>query len=204
MERVIKTFKKFDATASTIIKNFDEVSKKIHENYIGGTYETEYAKAKELYDEAMAQAREEALAAIREAFADMNAKIQNFVMQPAPADFISTLEAIKTMGATVTEQEGALYFEKYRSNYMAGRAIANYLQEMKKYFFRVPSYDEIKADLASLENQAEDFIRKYKMNSYTTKLFTLEERNPWAKEAEKLQKFLAGDVSAVAVPIENK
>ena len=205
MKRVIETFRKFDAAAVTAAQTFDEVEKKLRADYgESNAYIAGHTEAKKIYDETMAAAKEEALAAIRSAFADMTGNVQNFVQQPAPEDFVSTLEALKTIGASVTENEAALYLGKYKGNYLAHRAIANYLKEIKRYFFRIPSYDEIMGDLANLQNQAEHFIRDYKMGSYAAKLFTVEQNNPWTAEGEKLQQFLAGDVSAVAEPIENK
>lgn len=205
MERVIKTFKQFDATATTAAKTFDEVEKKLREDYgESNAYTKGYAEAKTVYENTMAAAREEALAEIRSAFADMTEKVQTFVQQPAPADFVSTLEALKTFGEHVTQREAEVYFDKYRSNYMAGRAISNYLHDLKGYLFPIPSYDVIMDDLANLQGQAEHFIRDYRTGSYRTKLFTVEKNNPWQAEGEKLTRFLAGDVSVIAEPIENK
>ena len=205
MERVIKVFKQYDATANTAAKTFDEVEKKLRADYgESNAYTKGYAEAKIVYDETMAKAKEEALAEIRSAFADMNAKVLNFVQQPAPADFVSTLEALKTFGEHVTQREAEVYFDKYRSNYMAGRAISNYLHDLKGYLFPIPSYDVIMDDLANLQDQAEHFIRDHKIGSYAVKLFTAERNNPWQAEGEKLTRFLAGDVSVIAEPIENK
>lgn len=205
MERVIKTFKQFDAKASSAIDTFDEVKNKLKESYGDSkAFQDGYAEAKRIYDETMETAKQEALAAIREAFADMKGRVQDFVRQPAPADFISTLETLKTIGEHITQREAEVYFEKYRGNYMAGRAVSNYVHDLNGFLFPIPSYDVIMEDLESLEWQACHFIREYRRGSYETKLFTVEKNNPWEKEGEKLARFLAGDISVIAEPVENE
>lgn len=207
MKRVIETFRKFDAAAVTAAQTFDEVEKKLRADYgESNAYIAGYAEAKKIYDETMEAAKEEALTAIRSAFADMLKKVELFALQSAPSDFVPTLEALMAMGEHVTQREAELYFEKYRSNYTAGRAISNYLHDLKGYLHPIPSYDVILDDLANLQGQAELFIRDYRGGKYNykTMLFTTEKNNPWEKEGEKLQKFLAGDVSVIAEPIENK
>lgn len=199
MERLVKTFKKFDATATGAINTFREVTKKLHDEYDNSkAFEQQYGEAKNVYDETMATAKQAALQEIKVIFADLNEKVKNFVQQPAPADYVATLEAIKAMSDNITEREAEMFFDKFRSNYIASRSISNYLHNLKGYLLPIPTYDRIKANLESLELQAGDFIRNYKAGSYAAALFTTDKNNPWQAEGEKLKNFLNGDVAAIA------
>lgn len=205
MKRLVTTFRKFDSTANAAIKSFKEVKMELKNEYGDSrAFEKQYGEAKDILDETMARAKEEALQEIDEIFAEVAEKVQNFAMQTPPADFAVTLDAIKAMGENVTEKEAELYFDKYRNNYTAARGLSNYLHNLKGYLLPIPAFDRIMEELEADRTNARAFVIDYKTDSYTTALYITDKSNPWEAEAEKLQKFLAGDVSVIAEPIENK
>lgn len=200
MKRLSEVFRKYDSLFTAVINTRSEALKALENSDFregSKTWEEKYEAAQNIYNEKMAELKETGLAEVKTIFEEVNKKVDAFVMEPVPADFLSTLEGIKVLD-NITEHEAKALFEKYKGNYLAARALSEYLHKEKGYFtVKMPPLDEIKKDLEIDYEQARQFFVEYKTDEYRTKLFIVKNENPWDKEAEKVEAFLGGNVLAI-------
>lgn len=200
MKRLSEVFRKYDSLFNEVINTRSEALKALEKSdYRQGskTWEEKYAAAQNIYNDKMVELKEAGLDEIKAIFEETNKKVDAFVLEPTPADFLATLEAIKVLD-NITEEEAKVLFDKYKGNYLAARALSEYLHNEKGYFtVKMPPLDKIKKELESDYEQAKQFFIEYKTNEYRTKLFITKTENPWDKEAEKVEEFLGGNVLAI-------
>ena len=202
MKRLPELFRKYDAAFSGAMKVYAESKAELEKSDYRAdslTYHNKTVAIKELFDETMMKLKKEALAEIEVIFKETNEKVDAFVVEPTPADFLPTFEAIKVLD-NITEAEAEALFKKYKGNYIAARSLSEYLHEKKGFFtLKIPTLDAIKKDLEVDEESAKAFVINYKKNEYMTRVYTSNSpENPWEKEAAKLEDFINGNVLVIA------
>lgn len=203
MKRLVEVFMQHDAKMKGYIETYDEVRKELAEGSKAGliterVYNEKGDEARKVFDEAVAKVKRESLEQIDIIFAEVNEKVRSFVSTPPPVDFADTFAAIKSMGESVSEAEAEAYFEKYKGNYIAARSLSNYLYKLKGYLALIPDYEKIKNNIDGNYSSARDFVINYKAMRYQTKLFTVEENNPWIAYGNELNEFTGGNVGIIA------
>lgn len=165
-----KAIRDFDTAMKTAYETHAEAKKNIMANYAGNLMGQKLAEI----NETLQAVEMEQKAAVREAlaadFADAKAKINAMAVADAPGDFISTLEAIKTVGASLTDYEIRAYLEKYRTSYIAARAIAEEMGKHSNGKFTITRPDQLADDVAKVHGQLVNWLQSWTPNSYMSRL----------------------------------
>lgn len=119
----------------------------INANYIGAMLAEKMKEAQEIYNNTLAESRKTNFDACIAILDDVASQARKVVENPVPADFISTLEALKQMKEP-TKVEVETVVGAYKNNYFAYRAICDFLGTAKPV-----TIDEIIADLGSIRNE---------------------------------------------------
>lgn len=186
-----KAIREFDTTMKTAHETHATAKKQIMANYIGQMMADKLAEI----NETLWQVEAEQKAILREAlnvdFADAKAKINAMAVADAPGDFISTLEAIKTLGNSMTEYEISAYLEKYRSSYIAARAIAEEMGKYTKGKFTITRPDQIAQEVDKVQGQLINWLQGWNPTSYMSRLMVADV-NILTNLDEKVQAWLDG------------
>lgn len=125
-------------------------------------------------------------------FAAVRDKVNAIVTAAPPADFMTTLEAIKASGKNITDYEAAAFMEKYRSNYFASRTIHEVLIAAgKKLDFFVLKPDAISEEMKLGEQMLLNWSTTWEENSYMGALLQ-NPKNPITHLAGTVQQFIEG------------
>lgn len=166
----LQAIKNFDTTMKAAYETHAEAKKNIMANYAGNLMGQKLAEI----NETLQTVEMEQKAALREAlsadFADAKQKINDMATAEAPADFISTLEAIKTVGDGLTAYEIKAYLEKYRSSYIAARAIAVEMGKHRSGQFIIVRPDQLAEDLEKVHGNLVNWLQSWTPNSYMSRL----------------------------------
>lgn len=134
-------------TASGAKAIIESAVAQIKANYIGAMYAEKMKEAQEIYNNTLAESRKTNFDACIDILDDVANQARKVVEVPVPADFISTLEALKQMKEpTKTEVETVV--GAYKNNYFAYRAICDFLGTAKPV-----TIDDIDLEIAYIRNE---------------------------------------------------
>lgn len=208
-KKLVEALRDFSAKNAANAAVWTKTREELEKNYnkSGDIWAAKYKEGKELFDRNRQGAEAEALKAIEEVFAECLQKVKSFATEPVPEDFPATMEAIKAIGDSMSEKEAKMYFEKYQSNYLAARGIANFIHKTTGLLTPLLPLDkileQIEADHITVVNYVKNFDM-YHRNTYTELYYTNEkpENNYWMKAGKALDDFVNGNMKIVAEPIE--
>lgn len=86
----------------------------------------------EVYAEEKEGIKSRCLDTITVAFEGIRRELSEIITEAVPADFILTLEALKSNGPGLSEYEAEAYINKYKRNYLAMRTLIGMLQQNGK------------------------------------------------------------------------
>lgn len=149
--------------------------------YVGDTLKHLMTEATQRYQNTMINERKTAQSTVDQEFKILFDKLSKVVTEPAPNDFISTLEAIKTSKGDITPYEAEAYTQKYCNNYTAYKAILNVLHDHKLVNdLTIMSADAVKAELEKAKEMAESFLWNWDPHSLSNAFYLDERTNPFA------------------------
>lgn len=132
---------------------------------------------------------------VQEEFAAVRDKVNAVVTAAPPADFLTTLEAIKANGKNITDYEAAAFMEKYKGNYFAFRTLHEVLKAAgRKLDSFVMKPDRIVSEMDECEQMLLDWGREWKGSNYLGALLQ-DHTNPITSLAAMCQDFLDGRYS---------
>lgn len=203
MKKLVEVFRQHDSKMKGYLEAYNEVRRELEEGSKAGlitarVYNEKGDEARKVLDEAIAKVKRESLEQIDIIFAEVNEKVRSFVSTPPPIEFADTFAAIKALGENISKDEAEAFFEEYKDNYIATRSLSNYLHNLKGYLKLIPTYEKIKKAIDVNYSAARDFVINYKAMRYQTKLFTMEENNPWIAYGNELNEFTNGNVGIIA------
>lgn len=196
-DKIIQALKDFDAIETAAVEVLKETKEKLTEDYgnIGRVYEQESAKARRLYNETIAEAKQKGKAIVKEEIEKINGIVRDFVTTPVPSDFPTTLEAVKAAGKSLTSAEAEAYLEKYKGNYTAYLGLANVIVEARGENVPFVRYDAIKREIEEYGEMAMHVFDQYGRGGYMRALFTSDQHTPLRDVDIALQRFMKEDVS---------
>lgn len=192
-KKIFDAMKHYSSVYKEANETFAQSRKKIHNEYgdtkAGAKMLSEAAIAR---DAAIEEAKKNGLKTVDMVFADLNKQITAVVTAPVPADFPSTLEAIRATGKGLSAEEAEVYIGKYNGNYTAYRAIAAALKEVGVCKVYPVTYEQVKEDSNTFYAWSEKFFRS-KPTTYMS-LLLLAEKNPMRNFERNINYFLNGDM----------
>ena len=203
-DKIIQALKDFDAIETAAVEVLKETKEKLTEDYgnIGRVYEQESAKARKLYNETIAEAKQKGKAIVKEEIEKINGIVRDFVTTPVPSDFPTTLEAVKAAGKSLTSAEAEAYLEKYKGNYTAYLGLANVIVEARGENVPFVRYDAIKKEIEEYGEMALHVFDQYGRGGYMRALFTSDQHTPLKDADAALQRFMREDVSTYKTPAQ--
>lgn len=147
LEGITVALQSYYDTANGAKNILESAVAQIKSNYIGAMLAEKMKEAQEIYNNTLAESRKTNFDACVAILDDVANQARKVVEVSVPADFISTLEALKQMKEpTKTEVETVV--GAYKNNYFAYRAICDILKIAPKPV----TIDEIIAELGSIRN----------------------------------------------------
>lgn len=148
LEGITVALQSYYDTANGAKNILESAVAQIKANYIGAMLAEKMKEAQEIYNNTLAESRKTNFDACIAILDDVANQARKVVEVSVPADFISTLEALKQM-KDMTKTEVETVVGAYKNNYFAYRAICDILKIAPKPV----TIDEIIAELGSIRNE---------------------------------------------------
>lgn len=188
-EKIINAVSNYDEVLRRGYEAYEKAKDELPKKYAGDTLNNLMDEATQRYQNTMANERRIAQSTIDEEFKNLFDKLNKVVTEPAPSDFISTLEAIKTNNGNLTPYEAEVYSQKYCNNYTAYKSILSVLHDHKLVNnLTIMSADAVKAELEKAKEMAESFIWNWDPHSLSNAFYLDERTNPFALIADTIGK----------------
>jgi len=147
LEGITVALQSYYDTATSAKNILESALVQIRENYIGATLAEKTKEIQTVYNDTLKESREKNFNACVEILDGIDAKVQEIVKVPVPADFTATLEALKQIKEP-SKVEVETVVDAYRNNYYAYRAICDYLKIKTKPV----TIDDIQEDLSDIRS----------------------------------------------------
>ena len=199
-KKTLSAVKDFSTAMKTAHETHATAKEKILANYIGRMMGEKLGEINAVLQAVETEQKAALRKVLEEDFASAKEQINSKAVADAPGDFISTLEAIKTLGSNMTDYEIKAYLEKYRSSYIAARAIA---EEMGKHKNRSGQFtiirpDQIAQDVDKVHGQLKNWIQTWTPNSYMSRLMVAD-TNILTGLDDRVQEWLDGGFVRIVV-----
>lgn len=193
----------FKTAYTAAFQKWNLTRKSIEENYTPNSREGErkLTEAKTLYDDTVQQLKMAATEKINSLFESSKSAVTEKAMSSLPEGFTDVLEAIKVMGKP-TEIEITAYFDKYKDNYLATRALMGAFNANlgKERFSFSTSFDDIINALEDTAKQALRLVREVAVNTYNyAVLITERDSNPLVSFEIEVSDFVNGSFSILDI-----
>lgn len=156
--------KAYGDSATAQKEAFQEESKRIHENYSGGLYDTMMAEVKDMYEANISALRTTQIASVNAFIDGIKGKISAIASEPVDPTFEATILAFKMMEAP-TQAEIQSLFDRYGTTYYSYRAICGLVGGSSKGYKTIP-FDELLEDLETIRKDAIGFIHEDSSKGY--------------------------------------
>lgn len=193
MTTIYSVMADYDRIHKSAMEDYSATEKKIRADYgdskIGQQKLTE---AMNLRDTTIEAAQNTGVEAVEKVFSALTEKLSEAITAPVPADFVSTLEAIKAMGKMLSLAEANMYLQKYNGNYTAYRSLVSVFNGLGMTRFISVSYDEISNEMESCKSLAKNFFKRG-ISGYMYRVL-LADDNPLKTFDNAISCFLSGDI----------
>lgn len=192
-EKTMQTVKDFESAMTAAQESFNAAKKEILATYKDPISTDKVKAIRDILSDTEIKEKQNARDNIKADFADVRSKVNAVVTASAPADFAATLEALKTMGKSVSDYEANAFIEKYKDNYTAFRAILDVLHSVGKANDIVPyNAEAIDREISEAEKFILDWVATFKGADYYSALLTSDQHSPVKGMAVRVQAFLDG------------
>ena len=169
-EKSLAAIKTFDSSMKAAHETHAAAKKQIMANYNGNLMSQKLGEINTALQNAEVEQKSILKETFAADFAQAKAQINATATADAPDNFISTLEAIKALGSSVTEYEIKAYLDKYRSNYIAARAIAEVIGKAGNGKFIIIRLDQIAEEVDKIHNQLINWVQGWNPTSYMSRV----------------------------------
>lgn len=181
-----------DNACKSAMDNYDAAKKSIQADYGDSKVgQQKISEAKNLRDSAVDAAKKTGGETVEKVFSEMAEKLSAAITAPVPADFVSTLEAIKVVGKNLSPAEAEAYLKNCK-NFTAYRSLVSVFRELGIVKFPVVTYDKIMEEMESSKALASNFF-KLKMGDYRHRVL-LADKNPLKTFDTAINLFLNGNI----------
>lgn len=199
-EKTTQAMRNYDSIYSAAVDVLNDAVKKIEENYRGSLADQKRGEAKSAFESTVQEEKKRCIEVFEKEFEEARANLNEVITREVPGDFAFTLAAVKAAGDTITEYEASAILEKYKSNYLAVRTLA----EVFHGFGKAEDYSVIRADaivqeMTENESLVKGFFTGYSGRTLQT-AFMINDKTPLTVFGEKMAKFLSGEFVAEDLP----
>lgn len=169
----LKAIKEFDLAMKTAAETHAEAKKNILANYAGNLLEQKLAEINDTLRVVEMEQKVNLKEVLAADFAQATEKIKATAVADVPADFLLTLEAIKALTKTgsITDFETKAFLEKYRTSYMAARAVAETLiQSNHGGNYTIVQPDVLLSDVKMVQGKLDNWLYNWNPNDYMSRL----------------------------------
>lgn len=192
-EKTMQTVKDFESAMNAAKESFDVAKKEIFATYKESMAAEKLKEIREILYETEVKEKAKARESIAADFMETRNKVNSAVTVSTPEDFVSTLEAIRTIGKSISDYEANAFVEKYKGNYTAFRAVLDALHNVGKATDIIAyNAESIEKELLDAEGVIMNWISTFKGTDYYTALLTSDQHSPIKKVATRIQAFIDG------------
>ena len=191
LKNVVQSMKNYSAAYYEASELLKRVKKEIREMYKEPTASNKLYDAKKSYNNTIEQLKTKEINFVNNIFYQIKKDIEKAIEKPVPSEFVNTLEVLKTLGSSITENEANAYLNKYSDNYTALRGLFNILKSNGKIArLSIISLDDIIKRVEKTHEMTLDFFRNGP-NAYDSRV-VISENGPLFELDVYLKDFLDG------------